>query len=110
MATIIGEPQPNACSEVALHRQVPLLDIGILIVNVLGLEKRLLPRLRQIGREWIGESQRRVPIGDRLVVGPIVSGVNAPLSGKDGAEWTLNELSITAADYGLAVGERPPCE
>src|SRR5262249_21895912 len=55
MAAIVGDAQTGLEAQITLDGEVPLLDIGILVVGIKGHEKVLGAWLCEICRERIGE-------------------------------------------------------
>src|SRR5205823_9597036 len=109
MAAVVRQAQRRTESDIAFDREVPLIDLRILVMNISRLLEELGPKLGELRRERIRKLQRRFAIDDRLVVERLVRTVDCVSRTQQRAQGSLNEPSEAASNYRLSIRRWPPC-
>src|SRR5438552_2364475 len=110
MAAVVRQAQRRTESDIAFDREVTLIDLRILVMNISRLLEELRPKLGELRRERIRKLQRRFAIDDRLVVERLVRTVDCVSRTQQRAQGSLNEPSEAASNYRLSIRRWPPCE
>src|SRR5262249_7585382 len=103
MAAIVGNAQTGLEAEITLDGEVPLLDIGIPVVEIVGLAKVLRARLGEICREGIRERVLCLSILDGIGEAGHVTRRHAPRSQDRVAKRRVDIFSVSTAEHRLAV-------